>query len=181
MKKTLLILLILIISCIVAYFKFDKKLFYYGKSNFDIYRPLPLKIKPVFKKDYKSEFRLEDEEGFSIASRGVHQYIGSDMEINIEKIIAYTFTNQKLNILIEDVHKKKYFIECSENTDYQSKQEMKIKVLAINDNYDIDVKTWINIDGNSLKKAELIRNYLLLFSCILLSSTIILIFRCAQR
>jgi hypothetical protein len=168
MRKILLILAILIVCCLTAYFKLDEKLYYFGKSNFDIYQKLPLNIKPVFKNDYPSEFRLEDDSGFSIASRGEHQYIGSDVEINIKKIIAYTFTHQKLNILIEDFQGKKHFLECLKNTDHRSKQDIKTTILDPNIKVNLDSNKWIEIDDDYFRKIERTRNYLLLFSFLLL-------------
>lgn len=174
MKKTLIIL---IISTIIVYFILDKKLYYYGKNNFDIYNSLPLKIKPVFMYDFEGGFYLEDEYGFSLISKGINQYVGSERKFSIREIIKYGYTDKKLIVSVVDSTNKKYFIECIKNTSIKSNQDMIINVLDENAIVNIEDYKWIEINHEYFKKIEIIRDYILISLILLSCLTIYLRFK----
>lgn len=166
-KKILTVLTLIIIS-VISYFaiKLDKKLYYYGKNIFSFHNPLPLNIKPVFRYDFEGGFALEDEHGFYIISQGKHQYMNSKMEFSIKEIIKYGFTDEKLIALIEDIKGEKYYIECLNNGDKHSKQDMIINVLDEITSIHLEEYKWIKIEH--LDKIELHRSLLIFVFVVLL-------------
>lgn len=60
----------------------DRHLFYYNRNDFNLYSPLPLKIKPKYRPDNPGHFLLRDEFGFSIVGKGnSHKFNNSKIVI----------------------------------------------------------------------------------------------------
>jgi len=161
MKKNFVISIIVIISCIVFYFILDQRLYYYGKSSFNFYHPLPLKIKPVFRHDFEGGFYLEDQHGFALISTGDYQYVGSSLKLAVKEILMYGYTDAKLIVLVKDTSGKKYFIEYIRNNNLSSKRDMIINIFE-SKTFIISKEeyTWVNVENDSFKRVELLRNYL---------------------
>ena len=146
----------------VLYFALDRQLFYYGKNDFNIYHLLPLNIKPEYRPDFEDGFALYDEYGFTIAAKG-NTYKFNDKDIHINAVLKYCFNNEKLNVLVEDVNNKKYYIEFSRSANNLSKKEIVVNVLIDNSFIDSHNFKFVDIKNNDryIRKIELFRNYTL--------------------
>jgi hypothetical protein len=170
MKKTLVIFLVLIVISLITYFALDRQLYYYGKSNFNFYQSLPLKIKPQYWGYDMGNlgFVLVDESAMTLISKGDCQYLGSDLKFTIKQIIKYGYTNERLVAEVKDTLGEKYFIECLKNDDVHSKQNMIINVWQQKIPLNIKEYKWIEIKEAYFEKIERIRNYLVITIVVLL-------------
>lgn len=141
-----------------TYFVADGKLYYYGKSRYNIFKhSLPLGMKP----DYWGAdvcfpavgFTIEDRGGIVMIGKG-ESYLFEGDTIKIDRIIKYGIGQHKLITFIEDTNSRNYYIECQKNTDPQSKRELEINVL--NNSYKIgDDYKWVNLAADESKISEL--------------------------
>ena len=177
MKKLFVTILVLMMACLTVYFISDRKLYYYGKSHFNIYEKLPLKIKPQYWGYDMGNlgFVLVDESEMTLIAQG-NKYWTSNIEV--EKIIKYGYTAEKLIALVKAKDGKKYFIQCLKNKDTLSAQDMVIRVLE--DSAPINPKeyTWIELDEEYFRKTALLRNY---SATIFIILTLVFIYRGVKR
>ncbi len=179
MKKNKIIVISILIL-VTLYFVLDRQLFYYGKNDIDIYKSLPLKIKPENRLDFEGGFSLEDEYGFSLISKGECQYVHSEIKLNVKEIINYGYNDETLIVFIEDESGSKYFIEFLKNNDIHSKQDISVNIQNESTSIDLEKFKWIEIKNNEsqIRKLELFRNYTLIIISI---SILILIFKLGIR
>jgi hypothetical protein len=165
MKKLLFLVLIMSVT-IVSYFKLDMELYYYGKSNNCFYATLPLNIKPEYWEYDRGNlgFVLLEEDETLIAKGS--KYWGSDIVImNVNK---YGFNKEKLIALVTDTKNDKHYIVCSKNNNIYSKKTINVKVINANQKVNFNELKWIDINKNSIKKLEDIKNYILIFLLIII-------------
>ncbi len=173
MKKRSIIYTAIVLILGTAYFVTDSKLYYYGKSKYNIFNnALPFEINP----DYWGAdvsfpivgFTLKDKYGLELIGKDESYLLGRDT-IKVNRIIKYGVSQNKLIAFIEDVNSRNYFIECQKNTQPQSKRELVINVL--NNNFEIkgDYK-WVNLVDNEGKISMLvmIRAYTMLSIIVLI-------------
>lgn len=173
MKKRSVIYIAIVLILGTVYFVTDSKLYYYGKSKYNIFnKSLPLEMKP----DYWGAdvcfpvvgFTIEDRGGIVMIGKGECFILDGDT-IKVNRIIKYGVSQNKLIAFIEDFNNRNYFLECQKNTQPQSKRELAINVL--NNNYEIngDYK-WVNLVDNESKISRLvmIRAYTMLFIIVLI-------------
>ncbi len=176
MKKTLIIFLSIIVISLINYFILDRQLYYYGKSNFNFYQSLPLKIKPQYWGYDMGNlgFVLLDENEMTLISSG-SKYWASNIEV--KKIIKYGYTDEKLLAIVVDSTYRKYFIKCIKNIDVQSKQDITINVLDDKTPINYEEYKWVEINESYFRKIELIRNYLVITFIISFLISIYLVIR----
>lgn len=170
MKRTILIMAALIAIALTAAFIIDSKLYYYGKNEWGIHDKLPFTITPQYwGYDYGNLgfVLLRDDEAF--IAHGL-KYWTSDVQVN--EIIKYGFNKEKLVTLVNDSVGKEYYIECLKNNDIQSKQDLKITVIAKDSFIDNELLKWVDIKSVSTERMEIARNYLEIFVIILLFITV---------
>lgn len=124
--KTILIFLILTVIFGTLFYYLDKQLFYYGRNELDVYNLLPLNVVPEYRYDFEEGFMLWEEDGMSLAGKGV-QYWDSDVRIN--KIITYCFNKHDLIVQVEDSRGNRYYFKYERNDDPQVKQDLSIELL----------------------------------------------------
>lgn len=166
------ILLAIILIMGVVYFVLDRQLFYYGKSDFNFYGLLPLKINPEYRYDFEGGFVIWDEHGMSLVGKGV-KYWNSDIEV--DKIIGYGFTDEKLIVQVADTAGNKYYIEFSSNKNPQSKQDIIVNVWGEAEKPTLKDCKWIKIKGN--EKVEMIELFRFGSLVILILSALLVIFK----
>lgn len=117
---------ILLLICIggLLYFNLDKRLYYFGRNDFDR-DDLPLGIKPEYRPLFEGGFGLRDEYGFTIAARGNTYKNGGD-EILIENVVSYCWGNDRVIVNIRDVDDGEYLIEFSRKEG--TKDELNVNV-----------------------------------------------------
>lgn len=173
MKKRSIIYIAIILILGIAYFVTDSKLYYYGKSNYNIFNnSLPFGINP----DYCGAdvsfpivgLTLKDKYGLVLIGKDEVYLLDGDT-IKVNRIIKYGISQNKLIAFIEDVNNRNYFLECQKDTQPQSKRELAINVL--NKNYEIngDYK-WVNLVDNESKifRLVMIRAYAMLSIIVLI-------------
>lgn len=176
--KVLLLVLVLILG--IVYFLLDKELYLYGKNNLNVYGILPLNIKPVFRYEFEGGFALEDNHGFYIVSKGKHQYVHSEIKLNIKEFTNYYFDKEKLIAQIVNEDNNTYYIEFLRNNTLQIKQDIIVNVWDSSSTlqlHDLDcVKIKDNV--NKFKKLELSRNFILIF---LIISSLVFVFKAKKN
>lgn len=162
--KTVKIILIISFILGVVYFILDSRLFYYGKSDFNIYNALPLNIKPDYRPDFENGFALYDEFGFTIAAKS-NTYEFENKDVKIYNVLRYCFDNEKLIAFVEDVESLPYSVVFC----HMGVNEIEVEIK--NDISDINLKDFkcIEIKDNEkhIKKLELARNYIMFIFIIL--------------
>lgn len=150
-----------------AYFVTDSKLYYYGKSQYNIFNnSLPLEINP----DYWGSdisfpivgLTLKDKNGFVLIAKDESYLLISDT-LKVNRIIKYGVSQNKLIALIEDYNNCNYYIECEEDTLQSSKREIVVNILNSNNEIKDDYK-WIILAENEGAISFLV----LIRACILL-------------
>lgn len=173
MKKRSIIYIAIVLILGTLYFVTDSKLYYYGKSNYNIFNnSLPLGINPDYWGADVSfpivRLTLKDKYGLVLIGKDESYLLDGDT-IKVNRIIKYGVSQNKLIAFIEDVNSRNYFIECQKNTQPQSKRELVINVL--NNDYEIkgDCK-WVNLVDNESKISRLvmIRAYTMLSIIVLI-------------
>lgn len=154
----IIILLILTISTSIAFFFIDKQLFYYGRSTFDFYKPLPLKIKAQYWNYDLGNlgFVLVDDYDMTLIAKG-DRYFGSDIEV--KEVLKYGYNDEKLIGQIVALDNKKYYVECLKS-DANTKRDITTKVWgetynALDENYN-----WIIIKNAYIDNEITLRNCL---------------------
>ena len=153
------ILTIILVAFIITYFFMDRQLQLYGRSYFEVYHKLPMKIRPQFWGYDQGNlgFVLLDDHDMTLIARG-NKYFSSDVVVS--EIVRYGFDNEMLVAQIKDSTGSDFFVECTQNP--KSKENISVKVemsLGIN-NPQIE---WIEIKDNAdqMIKVMILRNYLL--------------------
>ena len=142
----------------VIYFVLDRQMFYYGRSDFDIYSLLPLKVRPEYRPEFEGGFLLWDEYGFSLVGNGV-KFRNSNIEV--DDVVKYGFSDERLLVQIKDTKKNKYLVEFKKSKDTQSEHRLRVSIVNSNDDFISDNYKWIKIqdDEKYIKRMELFRNY----------------------
>jgi hypothetical protein len=169
-------LLLVVPVLMITYFIVDHHLFFYGRSDFDLFSPLPLKIKPEYSFYYARDFSLSDEFGFSIAGEGVGYELDKGGVMNIRELLKYGFNDEKLVAIVEDKGVGGYCIEFSAD----GHNEMNVRVYPNNRPLKVNLYKWIQIKGNerNIEKIQLLRNWL---RFITLSLLIVVLFLIVSR
>lgn len=173
MKKSRVLMLTFIFS-IVIYIYCDSQLFYFGKSIFNIYKALPLSIKPSFRNDFEGGFGLTDEYDFFLVSRGECQYYNSPKTIYVSEFIQYGFNTNSLIAEVLDSNHLKYSIKFNRNPNLNAKQKIDIRIISDWTPIKSDDFKWIELKNSYFSKLELVRNY---STIILFLSTLIMLFK----
>jgi hypothetical protein len=173
MKATVKLFILIILILVTTYFILDRKLYYYGKSDLNMYDLLPMKIKPEFRTGLDEGFTLFNEYGFSLVGKG-DKYINSDITVN--KVVRYGFDQNELIAFVEDENSNRYYIDCLKENDKQSKREIVITVYNTSNQLNLKKFSWIEIRNNEklINSLELFRNYVLFISILL---SIILLYK----
>ena len=156
-KYNIIISLVLAVMLSALYLYLDKKLFYYGKSDFTYHNLLPMDIQPRFRYDFEGGFALEEKDGFGLIFQGESQYIGSDRKLDIVDILKYGFNNDSLVALVEDQSDKKYYISCTPNKLQDVKREMNVHIINEDSFTADDNLVWVNLHEN-VDDIEILRN-----------------------
>lgn len=154
------ILFALLLILGVTYFVIDRHLSYYGKSDFDVYNLLPLKVNPEYRNEFEGGFTLWDAYGFSLVGKGV-KFRNSDIEVN--EVVKYGFDDERLVVLVEGVGGSRYFVGFKKNEDAQSKQDLDVNIWDTGKSFSSDDYKWIQIQNNDklIRTMELLRNYVM--------------------
>lgn len=173
------ILLVIVLILGAINLALDKHLFYYGLNELNIYGSLPLELKPVYRYDFEGGFAIEDNYGFYLISSGKHKYVGSEVEINIVKIIKYGIGDEILIAHVKDSIEKDYYIEFLKNEDIQSKQDILINFITQKDELKLNNYKWFKIHSNEkrIKTLELLRNYTFIVLMLLIVIMVVTIVR----
>jgi len=158
--KTFKILAILIIVLGIIYFQLDKRLFYYGRNDLHIYHLLPFSIEPDYQPPFEGGFALRDENGFSIAGKGV-AYRVNNRTIWINTVLKYGFNTQHFVAVVNDSNKTKYYVKFNQN---QKDKSVNATMEGDNKFNNLKLDKWINIEGNEdyIWRLYLYRNYSML-------------------
>jgi hypothetical protein len=162
MKKILAVIRFSMVLVLIAYFTLDSQLYYCGKSRYNFYNKLPLKIQPQYW-DYNNGnlgFVLVDEAEMTLVAKGDCQYSLSGKTITVKDIIKYGYTNEELVAQVQDTTGKKYFIEFLKNNDTNSKQDMIINILDDSLGIDYDKYKWVEVEDEYFMNEEEQRAYL---------------------
>lgn len=168
--KTNRIILISLFILGISYFILDKQLFYYGKSDLNIYSSLPFKIKPEYRYSFEGGFVLWDNYDFAIFGQGV-----VFDSITIKEVLNYGFNKNSLVAFVKDKNNRLHILKYSSNNDKSSPQDFVVKATTKMELKNYDYR-WIEIADkeNYIEKLSLIRNYLLIVVSI---TFLILIYR----
>ena len=164
--RTLKVLCALIITFLVVAVIIDGKLYYYGRNIWCIHDELPLKIIPQYWGYERGHlgFVLLDEYDMTVVASG-SKYWSSDIEIR--QILKYGFNKDKLVVLVVDTFGRERYVLLMKNDNKISKQYLEITVFSnVNFLNDRNIK-WVDVKKPT-KRLELVRNYLIVFSIILL-------------
>jgi len=145
MKVFKIILVILIIAVGIIYYQQDKRLFYYGRNDLHIYHLLPYNIEPDYRPPFEGGFALRQEDGFSIAGKGV-AYSVNNKKIWINSVLKYGFYKQKLIAIIIDSNRTEYYLKF--NQDHRDSSEINGTLMINNKADNPNQYRWIKIDGN---------------------------------
>lgn len=156
----------------------DRHLFYYGRSDFNLYSPLPLKINPEYRLDNEGHFVLRDEFGFSIAGKG-NTYKLHNSKITIEHVLKYGFNDEKLIAVVEDRLKRKYYVEFSTDHDNLMDNEINVRVNSIHQKLEGNLYKWIEVKGNEryIERLETFRNYIMFTTILAITAVLVLVVR----
>ena len=136
------IILASIIALVLAYFYTDRQLYFYGKSDLDVYHPLPINVKP----DYwgydlgNTGFVLIDDFDFVVAGKGV-KYRNSEVVVN--EIIKYGFDREKVFALVSDSLDKEHWVRLQS----AGGSDIEASVDATVDQREL---AWIEIEGKEV-------------------------------
>jgi hypothetical protein len=166
--KTFKILGILIIILGIIYYQLDKNLFYYGRNKLHIYHLLPYNVEPDYSPPFEGGFALREEDGFSIAGKGV-AYLVNNRKIWINDVLAYGFNKEHIVAVVIDSGKTKYGIKF--NQDQKNISEISGTMMVDNDLGKSNLYKWIKIDGND----DYIWNLVLWRNCLMFTIFILLI------
>ena len=174
--KTLRILLVLIVITGITYYQLDRQLFYFGKSNLQIYNTLPINIKPDYRASFEGGFALRDDYGFTIAAKG-NTYPVNGKAILIDKVLKYEFNNSTLIAIVADIKRNKYYVQFHQ--DKKDKSIIKANMATIDKFHSVKLGKWVDIDGNDnyIWRIVIVRNYLLYIVIILI---VILIYKISR-
>jgi hypothetical protein len=173
MKKRSILYVVIVLIIGTAYFVIDSKLYYYGKSKYNIFNnSLPLGMNP----DYWGAdvsfpiagLTIRDKYGLVLIGKDSYYLFDGDT-IKVSRIIKYGISENKLMAFIEDDNKLNYFIECQKNTSPPTKKELIINVLNRNIEFEDDYK-WIEFedDKSKISRLVMIRAYTMLVAIVLI-------------
>lgn len=176
MKKLDIILIAIILLLGIVYLIADSKLYYYGKSKFNVFNnSLPLGMNPDYCETDVSfpivGLTIKDKYGLVLIGKDSY-FLQNGDTIMVERILKYGIQGNKLIILIEARDKHNYFIQYQKNTAPQSKKELEFSVLnndvKLNSDYE-----WINIeeDKSIISRLVMVRAYAMLILIIVLIIT----------
>lgn len=133
------IILALFFALVLGYIWTDRQLYFYGKSDLEIYNPLPIGVKPEYwGYDLGSiGFVLIDDFDFVVAGKGT-KYRNS--EVIVDDIIRYGFDKRKIVVKVIDSLGNEHIIRL------QSPDESDIEA-TVDATVDQSRLTWVEIKG----------------------------------
>jgi hypothetical protein len=158
------ILFALLIVLVTTYYLLDRKLFYYGKSDFTSYNLLPLKIVPDYTAEWEYGFILRDEYGFSIAAK-VNSYPFNGKMVYINKVIKYGFSKNQLVAVVSDSSRVIYCLMFAPTP--KGRTEFDGVLYSGNKINDFKLDRWIEIDDTYIGNLSFYRNWAMIFSLFL--------------
>ncbi|MEI6090968.1 MAG: hypothetical protein WCR42_10980 [bacterium] len=130
-KINSIIIISLVFICSLIFFISDGKLYYYGHSNFNIFKKsLPLNLEP----DYFDGHVSWPPVGFGILDRGFYlitkenswNFNGDTIKIN--EIVKYGFNDKQLMALINSTSNKNFYIKCFMQKESVSNNNLQIEI-----------------------------------------------------
>ncbi len=141
----ILIIAVIIIITAIAYYQLDKQLFYYGRNNLHIYHLLPYNVEPDYQPPFEGGFALRQEDGFSIAGKGV-SYTVNNKKIWINEVLKYGFHKKNLIAFVTDSNRTEYYVKF--NQGHSSSSEINGTIMFDNKEANSNQYQWIKIVGN---------------------------------
>jgi len=146
------IILTLLFVFSIAYSYVDRQLYFYGRSDFDAYHPLPVNVKP----DYwgydlgNTGFVLVDDLDFVIVGKG-SKYKTSKLIVN--EVTKYSFDNGKIIVGVTDSTGREHLISMHHLSDSNIE-------ISVDPNIDHISSNWIMIKGSEkyIKQLEWTRS-----------------------
>jgi hypothetical protein len=149
------IILVSLFILALSYFYTDRQLFFYGKSDFKVFGPLPLNVKPEYWGYNRGNlgFVFADQYDFTIVKRGLNSY--RDSEVFVKDIIKYGFDQKRVIVAVADSLGSEHFIALESG----DKPEIKASIDAKIDFRNI---SWIEVKGKEgyVKTVEWIRSFI---------------------
>lgn len=151
---------VIIIIAAIAYYQLDRQLFYYGRNDLHIYHLLPYNVEPDYQPSFEGGFALRQQDGFSIAGKGV-AYMVNSKKIWINEVLKYGLCKQNLIALVTDSNRTEYYVKF--NKGHSGSSEINGTMMLDNKEANSNQYKWIKIVENDdyILNLALWRNYLM--------------------
>lgn len=159
------------LATLMAYLIVDANLYPYGKSEHNVLKhslPLGLSL------DYWSTdvcfpmkgLIIQNKNGIVIVGR-YESFLFANDTIVVNRIIKYGVAKNNLLVLVEDVEKDNYFIECKRSASFEYSEKIEINVWSKDVSFDGNYQ-WTDVMANEEEIANLVamRSGLLLLTII---------------